>query len=178
MLFLKGSTPPYKCGEDLSLFAFLYIPGYSTWIGMIFADHYHNNPVMVCFCQLLLSNTMERHSASAYSTFSNPLPGEYLYREQSPIITDLLCLLISLPVFLEPTNSQARRRWALLYTLLRNPHLILLRKHHLSASSTSPTSPFPQSETVTRAWLMASQRQSRQAVSQSLPEITVTPAGD
>ncbi|CAG11535.1 unnamed protein product, partial [Tetraodon nigroviridis] len=32
-------------------------PGYSTWVGMIFADHYHNNPVMVCFCHLLLSNT-------------------------------------------------------------------------------------------------------------------------
>ncbi|XP_056265631.1 STRA6-like isoform X2 [Pseudoliparis swirei] len=45
--------------------------GYSTWIGMIFADHYHSNPVMVCFCQLLVSNSLEKHTPSAYSTFSN-----------------------------------------------------------------------------------------------------------
>ncbi|XP_047432478.1 STRA6-like [Mugil cephalus] len=126
--------------------------GYTTWIGMIFADHYHNNPVMVCFCQLLVSNTMERHNASEYSTFSNPHPQE------------------------STVNSLARRRWALLYTLLRNPHLILLRKHHLPTTSSS--SPSPQSETVTRAWLMTSQTQSCQAVSQPLPEITVTPAED
>ncbi|KAG9333570.1 hypothetical protein JZ751_011307 [Albula glossodonta] len=50
--------------------------GYSTWVGMIFADHYHGNPVMI-----------------------------------SPV-----------------TDSRGRRRWMLLYTLLRNPRLILLRK--------------------------------------------------
>uniref|UniRef100_A0A3Q3J290 STRA6-like n=1 Tax=Monopterus albus TaxID=43700 RepID=A0A3Q3J290_MONAL len=44
---------------------------YSTWIGMIFADHYHSNPVMVCFCQLLLSKMHERPTVSTYSTFNN-----------------------------------------------------------------------------------------------------------
>ncbi|KAJ0050644.1 hypothetical protein NL108_005029, partial [Boleophthalmus pectinirostris] len=46
-------------------------PGYSTWVGMITADHYHTNPVIVCFCQLLVSHTLERQGLSAYSTFSN-----------------------------------------------------------------------------------------------------------
>ncbi|XP_068583685.1 STRA6-like [Cebidichthys violaceus] len=129
--------------------------GYSTWIGMIFADHYHSNPVMVCFCQLLVSNSLEKHTASAYSTFSNT-PSE------------------------SPVNSRARRRWMLFYTLLRNPHLILLRKHHLSSSSSSSLhapSP-PQPDTVAQARVMAFKTQSRQAESQSPPEIIVTPAPD
>ncbi|XP_069024406.1 STRA6-like [Embiotoca jacksoni] len=127
--------------------------GYNTWIGMIFADHYHNNPVMVCFCQLLVSNTLEKRDTSAYSTFNNA-PPEF------------------------PVNSRAKRRWAMLYTLVRNPHLILLRKHHLSSSSSLSTCPAPQSDTVVRAWVMASQMQLHQTVSQSLPEITVIPAED
>ncbi|XP_040000864.1 STRA6-like [Xiphias gladius] len=124
--------------------------GYSTWIGMIFADHYHNNPVMVCFCQLLVSNKLERHTASAYSTFSN-MPSE------------------------PPVNSQAKRRWMLFLTLLRNPRLILLRKHHLCSSSSLQTSSSPPSDMVLRAWVMASQMQSCQA---ALPEIRATPQED
>uniref|UniRef100_UPI0037E81797 STRA6-like n=1 Tax=Semicossyphus pulcher TaxID=241346 RepID=UPI0037E81797 len=127
--------------------------GYSTWVGMIFADHYHNNPVMVCFCQLLVSNTLEKNNAeTAYSTFSN--------------------------ISETPANSQAKRRWRLFYTLLRNPHLILLRKHHLSSPSSLQTSSSPLSEAVVHAWVMASQTQSRQTESQSLPEIPFTPAED
>ncbi|XP_067438448.1 STRA6-like [Thunnus thynnus] len=125
--------------------------GYTTWIGMIFADHYHNNPVMVCFCQLLVSNTLARDTASAYSTFSNT-PSE------------------------SAVNGRARRHWVLLYTLLRNPKLILLRKHHLSSSSSLQTSSSPQSDIVVRACVMASQMQSPRATSQSLPEIIITPA--
>ncbi|XP_029297400.1 STRA6-like [Cottoperca gobio] len=124
--------------------------GYTTWIGMIFADHYHNNPVMVCFCQLLVSNMLERHTTSAYSTFSN-IPSE------------------------SPVNSRARRRWMLFYTLLRNPHLILLRKHHLSSSSLLHTS---SSDTVVQACFMATQSKSRHAESQPPPEVIVTPAED
>ncbi|KAM4604349.1 STRA6-like isoform 2-T2 [Polymixia lowei] len=134
-------------------------PGYSTWIGMIFADHHHNNPSMVCFCQLLVSNTLERHSATVYSTFSNT-PSD------------------------SSVNSRARKRWTLFYTLLRNPPLILLRKHHLTSSS-SPSSSSSQSdsrqpdqETVVRTWVMASQAQNSQAASRLPPEITVTPAED
>ncbi|XP_010785084.1 STRA6-like [Notothenia coriiceps] len=123
-------------------------PGYATWIGMIFADHYHNNPVMVCFCQLLVSNTWERHTASAYSTFSN-VQSESL------------------------VNSRARRRWIVFYTLLRNPHLILLRKHHLCSSSSVHTSSSPHSDMV-QACVMASQSKSCQAESQSPPVVTPT----
>ncbi|XP_075946462.1 STRA6-like [Anarhichas minor] len=128
-------------------------PGYSTWIGMIFADHYHSNPVMVCFCQLLVSNSLEKHTASAYSTFSN-MPSE------------------------SPVNSRASRRWMLFYTLLRNPHLILLRKHHLCSSSSLHAPSPPQPDIVVQARVMAFKTQSHQAESQSPPEIIVTPAQD
>uniref|UniRef100_A0A8C1DD38 STRA6-like n=1 Tax=Cyprinus carpio carpio TaxID=630221 RepID=A0A8C1DD38_CYPCA len=76
-------------------------PGYSTWIGMIFADHYHSNPVMVSFCHLLLGRTLEKRgpAVSSYATFSNNTVG-----------------------------GRVRVRWLLTYTLLRNPALILLRK--------------------------------------------------
>uniref|UniRef100_A0A3B3YXY4 STRA6-like n=1 Tax=Poecilia mexicana TaxID=48701 RepID=A0A3B3YXY4_9TELE len=120
--------------------------GYSTWIGMIFADHYHNNPVMVCFCQLLVSSTIEKHNATAYATFDNAQSG-----------------------------WKTRRRWALLYTLLKNPPLILRRKQHLStASSSSPT----QMETEVRAWVMASQIQNQQSAPQGIPEIIITAEED
>ncbi|MED6255936.1 hypothetical protein ATANTOWER_017212, partial [Ataeniobius toweri] len=123
--------------------------GYSTWIGMIFADNYHNNPVMVCFCQLLVSNTIEKHNGTAYSSFDNA--------QSAP-----------------PVNSRARRRWVLLYTLLKNPPLILCRKHHLSTASSSPT----QTEAEIRAWVMASQTQNQQWAPQAVPELIVTAEED
>ncbi|KAF7223820.1 STRA6-like isoform X2 [Nothobranchius furzeri] len=121
--------------------------GYNTWIGMIFADHYHNNPVMVCFCQLLISNSVERHNSNTYSSFDNALPAS-------------------------STNNQSRRRWGLFYTLLKNPPLILLRKHNLYRSSSSPSC--TQKESVVRAWVMASQTQSHQSVPQAPPESKAT----
>ncbi|XP_022537430.2 STRA6-like [Astyanax mexicanus] len=82
-------------------------PGYRTWIGMIMADHYHSNPVMVCFCHLLLSRTLERQaSANPYSQFNSRDNG--------------------------PTGGRVRVRWLLFYTLLKNPKLILLRKRRSS----------------------------------------------
>ncbi|XP_061778793.2 STRA6-like isoform X2 [Nerophis lumbriciformis] len=121
--------------------------GYSTWIGMIFADHYHNNPVLVCFCQVLVSTTLEKQTESAYNTLNN---------------ASSECLV----------NSRARRHWALLYTLLRNPHLILHRKHHLSLMTTSHVSTSLHSDAAMRAWVMASQSQSQQALSVHLPDNT------
>ncbi|XP_036398422.1 stimulated by retinoic acid gene 6 protein-like [Megalops cyprinoides] len=101
-------------------------PGYSTWIGMIFADHYHGNPVMVCFCHLLLTDRLQRQrAASSYSQFNH-------------ISTASVA------------GSRARRRWRLLYTLMRNPRLILLRKHHTSALR-------PGLDTAARAYVLASQ---------------------
>lgn len=106
-------------------------PGYSTWVGMIIADHYHTNPVMVCFCQLLVSNTLERQGLSTYSTFSN-----------SPSDPSV--------------NNRTRRRWNLFYTLLRNPRLILLRKHNLSSGSGLMSS---SSSPVVQAMVLACQTQ-------------------
>lgn len=86
-------------------------PGYSTWISMIFFDHYHNNPVILCFCHLLLAKKTitQRKKFSLYSQFSNT--------SESAV------------------NSKVRSRWLLLYTLLNNPCLILLRKRKTSASN-------------------------------------------
>lgn len=78
--------------------------GYKTWIGMIFVDHYHTNPVLVCFCNILLTTRAERKLSmlSAYSNLSDT-SGPY-------------------------PSVKARTRWLLSYTLLKNPRLILQRK--------------------------------------------------
>ncbi|XP_029020140.1 STRA6-like isoform X2 [Betta splendens] len=125
--------------------------GYSTWIGMIFADHYHNNPVMVCFCQLMVCNTVGTHNARTYTTFNNA-------SESS-------------------RDNRSKRRWKLFYTLLRNPQLILLRKHHLRSSALLQTASSPQSDTVVWAFVMASKAQKSQGASQSL-QAAVPPVED
>jgi len=40
---------------------------------MIFADHYHSNPVVVSFCHLLLGRIVEKRGppVPSYATFSN-----------------------------------------------------------------------------------------------------------
>ncbi|XP_076869633.1 stimulated by retinoic acid gene 6 protein-like isoform X2 [Brachyhypopomus gauderio] len=78
--------------------------GHRTWIGMIMADHYHNNPIMVCFCNLLLKPSLDRQGQSQSNDYSrlNSTSGG-------------------------PVEGRARTRWLLLYTLLRNPKLMLLR---------------------------------------------------
>ncbi|KAM9330654.1 stimulated by retinoic acid gene 6 protein-like [Gastrophryne carolinensis] len=78
--------------------------GYKTWIGMIFVDHYHTNPVLVCFCNILLTTKADKHleGLRTYSAFNGA----------------------SAP----RTSVKARTRWLLLYTLLKNPRLIIQRK--------------------------------------------------
>ncbi|XP_060772763.1 stimulated by retinoic acid gene 6 protein-like isoform X2 [Neoarius graeffei] len=75
---------------------------YCMWLGMIMADHHHTNPVLVCFCHLLLKYNLERFQ-----------DGEYSHLNQEPLAKD-----------------RVRTRWLLVYTLLRNPQLILMRKKH------------------------------------------------
>ncbi|XP_066460492.1 stimulated by retinoic acid gene 6 protein-like isoform X2 [Eleutherodactylus coqui] len=78
--------------------------GYSTWIGMIYVDHYHNNPVLVSFCNILLTMRAEKRlkDMSSYYGFSDP-GGPH-------------------------SSVKARTRWLLYYTLLNNPRLIIQRK--------------------------------------------------
>ncbi|XP_072260551.1 stimulated by retinoic acid gene 6 protein-like [Pyxicephalus adspersus] len=78
--------------------------GYKTWIGMIFVDHYHTNPVLVGFCNILLTTRAEKrlNLLSTYHNFNNS----------------------SRP----HTSVKAKTRWLLFYTLLKNPRLIIYRK--------------------------------------------------
>lgn len=67
----------------------------------------------------------------------------------------------------------------LFYTLVKNPHLILLRKHHLSSSLSEQTATSqPKSDTVLQVWAITSQAQCRQATPQSNSEAQTTPADD
>nr|XP_020646978.1 stimulated by retinoic acid gene 6 protein-like isoform X1 [Pogona vitticeps] len=78
--------------------------GFRTWIGMLFMDHYHTNPTLVCFCHVLVVATRGglQQKATGFRNFSNATD----YR----------------------ISSKARTRWLLLYTLLNNPSLSSLRK--------------------------------------------------
>ncbi|KAF5891616.1 stimulated by retinoic acid 6 protein-like isoform X1, partial [Clarias magur] len=73
---------------------------YCTWLGMIVADHHHNNPVLLCFCHLLHDHTLRKVQTGE---------GTFLHSER-------------------PEKLRARARWLLMYTLVRNPTLILMRK--------------------------------------------------
>ncbi|XP_069092606.1 stimulated by retinoic acid gene 6 protein-like [Pleurodeles waltl] len=78
--------------------------GYKTWIGMIFVDHYHTNPVLLSFCHIMLTR---RNANALYSA-----PKCKFFRTLAD----------------PKSSSRARTRWFLLYTLLKNPKLIVLRK--------------------------------------------------
>ncbi|KAM3844575.1 stimulated by retinoic acid gene 6 protein-like [Vipera latastei] len=79
--------------------------GFSVWIGMLFLDHYHTNPILVCFCQILCNKLKQKSlSADSYSSVCKPL-------EIVPRV-----------------SSKARTRWFLLYTLLNNPSIQKVRK--------------------------------------------------
>ncbi|XP_053335407.1 stimulated by retinoic acid gene 6 protein-like [Clarias gariepinus] len=75
-----------------------------TWVGMIITDHHHNNPVLVCFCHLLV-----KHSLLSVQVDVKPVCSAFLAKKRAGI------------------------RWVLVYTLLRNPTVILLRKRHRNA---------------------------------------------
>ncbi|XP_066468726.1 stimulated by retinoic acid gene 6 protein-like [Tiliqua scincoides] len=78
--------------------------GFRTWIGMLFMDHYHTNPTLVCFCHILVARNQERQQQriTSYQHFNDPAD----FR----------------------VSNKARTRWLLLYTLLNNPTLSTLRK--------------------------------------------------
>ncbi|XP_046698457.1 stimulated by retinoic acid gene 6 protein-like isoform X1 [Silurus meridionalis] len=73
---------------------------YCTWVGMIIADHHHSNPVLVCFCHLLL-----KHKPDCIQ------PEQELHLKSEARV-----------------KERVRIRWNLMYTLVRNPKLILMRK--------------------------------------------------
>ncbi|XP_056375109.1 stimulated by retinoic acid gene 6 protein-like isoform X4 [Hyla sarda] len=78
--------------------------GYKTWIGMIYVDHYHTNPVLVSFCNILLTLRAEKRlqDSPVFHGYNN---------SRGP-----------------RTSVKSRTRWLLYYTLLNNPRLIIQRK--------------------------------------------------
>ncbi|XP_048208377.1 stimulated by retinoic acid gene 6 protein-like [Perognathus longimembris pacificus] len=78
--------------------------GFSAWIGMLYVDHYHTNPVLVSFCHILITGHRERKLQKAIKYW-------YLNQSAGPRI-----------------SARSRMRWLLLQTLINNPRLIMLRK--------------------------------------------------
>ncbi|XP_067320064.1 stimulated by retinoic acid gene 6 protein-like [Anolis sagrei] len=80
--------------------------GFNTWVQMLFLDHYHTNPTLVCFCHLLDTQYREKQSWKATSNFTINELTRTGYR----------------------VSCRARTRWLLFYTLLNNPSLQKYRK--------------------------------------------------
>ncbi|KAM8801611.1 stimulated by retinoic acid gene 6 protein-like isoform 2-T2 [Rhynchonycteris naso] len=78
--------------------------GFSAWIGMLYVDHYHTNPMLVSFCHILITSHRERKLQQAVKY-------EYLNQSAGPRI-----------------SARSRTRWLLLQTLINNPRLVMLRK--------------------------------------------------
>lgn len=72
--------------------------GYGTWVGMIMADHYHTNPVLVCFCHLLLKHPSEGIQDDGYLRLDqgNQRDSHVARRELRLEISSLLLNLVSL----------------------------------------------------------------------------------
>uniref|UniRef100_A0A4X1UT33 Stimulated by retinoic acid gene 6 protein-like n=1 Tax=Sus scrofa TaxID=9823 RepID=A0A4X1UT33_PIG len=85
--------------------------GFSAWIGMLYVDHYHANPVLVSFCHILITSHRERRQQQAIKYW-------YLNPSAGPRI-----------------SVRSRTRWLLLQTLINNPGLIKLRKSRSGHSS-------------------------------------------
>uniref|UniRef100_A0A8C6Y5L5 Stimulated by retinoic acid gene 6 protein-like n=1 Tax=Naja naja TaxID=35670 RepID=A0A8C6Y5L5_NAJNA len=81
--------------------------GYKTWIGMLFMDHYHTNPILLCFGHHLAAKCIEnQQQGNSYSCHVDQSTGKPYFR----------------------VSKKARTRWLLLYTLLKNPCLSAHRK--------------------------------------------------
>ncbi|XP_029776371.1 stimulated by retinoic acid gene 6 protein-like [Suricata suricatta] len=78
--------------------------GFGAWIGMLYVDHYHTNPVLVSFCNILITGHRERRLQQAI---------KYWCLNQSPG---------------PRVSARPRTRWLLLLTLVNNPRLAMLRK--------------------------------------------------
>ncbi|XP_004677553.1 PREDICTED: stimulated by retinoic acid gene 6 protein homolog [Condylura cristata] len=85
--------------------------GFKAWIGMLYVDHYHTNPVLVSFCHILITGHRERRLQQAIIYW-------YLNQSAGPRI-----------------SRRSRTRWLLLLTLINNPRLVVLRKSKLGYSS-------------------------------------------
>lgn len=78
--------------------------GFGAWIGMLFVDHYHTNPVLVSFCHILITSHKD---GKLQKTAKHGCPNQSAG-----------------PRF----SARARTRWFLLQTLINNPRLAMLRK--------------------------------------------------
>nr|KAF6485356.1 hypothetical protein HJG63_010580 [Rousettus aegyptiacus] len=85
--------------------------GFRAWIGMLFVDHYHTNPVLVSFCHILITGHRDRSLQRAIT---------YKYLNQSAG---------------HRISARSRTRWLLLQTLINNPRLVVLRKSKPSHGS-------------------------------------------
>ncbi|XP_045229429.2 stimulated by retinoic acid gene 6 protein-like isoform X1 [Macaca fascicularis] len=78
--------------------------GFSAWIGMLYVDHYHTNPVLVSFCHILIANHKEKKLQQTTKYWC-------LNQSAGPRV-----------------STRSRTRWFLLQTLINNPRLIIHRK--------------------------------------------------
>lgn len=107
---------------------------------MIMADHHHTNPVLLCFCHLLSKHTSESLQNGEYSRLNAGNKRDECLARQHELKCFQPCLLIWSPskaiytflfLFCSPeplAKNRVHTRWLLMYTLVRNPKLILLRK--------------------------------------------------
>lgn len=83
--------------------------GFKTWVQMLFLDHYHTNPILICFCHILCTQHRERQLEMVKMDINIPEPRKSV----------------------SAVPGKVKARWLLLYTLLNNPSLQKSRKQRL-----------------------------------------------
>lgn len=85
--------------------------GFRAWIGMLYVDHYHTNPVLVSFCHILITGHRQRRLQQTIKYWC-------LHQSAGPRL-----------------SARSRTRWLLLQTLINNRELVGLRKPRLGLGS-------------------------------------------
>ncbi|XP_035877843.1 stimulated by retinoic acid gene 6 protein-like isoform X3 [Phyllostomus discolor] len=85
--------------------------GFGAWVGMLYVDHCHTNPVLVSFCHVLITGHRDRKLQQAV-----------LYGHPNQSAGSCV-------------SARCRTRWLLLQTLINNPGLVILRKSKLGHGS-------------------------------------------
>nr|XP_020766278.1 stimulated by retinoic acid gene 6 protein-like isoform X7 [Odocoileus virginianus texanus] len=105
---MYGLPPASSCnqrwGQMTSRSPWLSTTGFSAWIGMLYVDHYHTNPVLVSFCHILITGHRQRRLQQTVKYWC-------LNQSAGPRL-----------------SARSRTRWLLLQTLINNPELVRLRK--------------------------------------------------
>ncbi|ELT92355.1 hypothetical protein CAPTEDRAFT_220731 [Capitella teleta] len=111
--------------------------GYMAYLGMLYIEKTHNNPIMRLFCQFLLESEHEKFRKSIdYGSIKLTSNDEIDKRKSDQDDVMQFNDAPYKPLY-RVRNQSAFNRWHLAYTLIKNPALAATRAHVIQRSATT-----------------------------------------